>query len=366
VRVDTTAAWPRLLPRWLGIVGLLLLLSFVFASQLYWAGYVQTWSTAFTQEAMYWLSWGVLAPPIFRMCRRLHGGRHDWPKYTAGFALGALITAVLQPIIAVAIDSARVWLLWMLGLAGDPPSLPANFAITAIRVAGVNLPVYAGIVLAWHAATYYRELRDRQLRSTELESLLHQAQLQSLRSQLNPHFLFNTLHSIAELVHTNPGLAEQLILRLGKLLRQVLQSSTQQQVPLAEELDFVKGYVEIEQMRLGERLQVQWDVAPEVLQAKVPSLILQPLVENAIKHGVAPVATAGDLVIRAWRDEEFLHLQVRDSGPGLSVGTPHPRAGIGLSNTQSRLQRLYGARQSFELLNDRGLVVNVRIPLEAE
>jgi sensor histidine kinase YesM len=210
--------------------------------------------------------------------------------------------------------------------------------------------------------TYYAELRDRQVKAMELESLLHQAQLQTLRSQLNPHFLFNTLHSIAELVHQDPVLAEQLILRLGELLRQVLRSPTEQEVALAEELDFIKGYVEIEQMRLGERLHVKWEIASEALSIKVPSLILQPLIENAILHGVAATTRPGVLTIRASCDDRYLRLQVRDTGPGLpQEGKAH--TGIGLSNTQTRLQRLYGPGQRFELLNDNGLIVNIQIPL---
>ena len=240
--------------------------------------------------------------------------------------------------------------------------LPAQQLVTlAIRSAGINLAVYAGFVLAWHAAIYYRESRDRQLKALELESLLHQAQLQALRSQLNPHFLFNALHSIAELVHENPALAEKLIVRLGELLRQVLQSSTLQEVPLADELDFIRGYIDIEQMRLGDRLRVEWDVPPELLAARVPSLILQPLVENAIQHGIAPTSRPGVLTIRARREDQSLLLEIRDTGPGLAQAIDR-REGIGLSNTSARLQRLYGDRQKLELIGDDGLVVIVRIP----
>ena len=205
-------------------------------------------------------------------------------------------------------------------------------------MAGVNLPVYAGFVLAWHAATYYREMRDRQLRATELESLLHQAQLEALRSQLNPHFLFNTLHSIAELVHSNPRLAEQLIVRLGELLRQVLQSSSRQELTLAEELDFIRGYVEIEQMRLGERLRVIWDIEPEALDSRVPSLILQPLVENAIQHGIAACEARARLPSARAAQTASCRSKSADTGPGLTPRHPGRPQGIGLANTQARLQ----------------------------
>jgi sensor histidine kinase YesM len=244
-----------------------------------------------------------------------------------------------------------------------PPVFSRDWLTQTVRVAGVNLPVYAGVVLAWHAAHYYRESRDRQLQSMQLESLLHQAQLQALRSQLNPHFLFNALHSIAELVHENPKLAEALIVRLGELLRQVLQSSASQEVTLAEELGFIRSYVEIEQMRLGERLQVTWDVDESLLSLRVPSLILQPLVENAIQHGIATSARSGALTIRACSEAGFLVLQVRDTGPGMSRESAESGRGIGLSNTRLRLQRLYGERQKFDLFEEGGLVVTLRIPL---
>ena len=355
-----------LLPRWLYFVGLWLLLAFVFASQLFWAGYVTPWSKAFSQEVVYWLSWGMLAPVIFWMCRRLHAGEQVWSRYVLGLALGALVASLIQPVIAESIRLAQAALSgWLWAHQNLSPPSTQGLRMTVIRNAGINLPVYVGTVLAWHAATYYRELRDRQLKSSQLESLLQRAQLQALRSQLNPHFLFNTLHSIAELVHENPKLAESLILRLGELLRQVLQSSTLPDVPLKEEIDFVRGYVEIEQVRLGERLQVSWDVEPDTLRARVPSLILQPLVENAIQHGIAPLATIGRLTIRAWHEQGFLHLQVRDTGPGLSSDASERGRGIGLANTRARLERLYGGRQSFELLGDNGLVVNVCLPLAA-
>jgi two-component system, LytTR family, sensor kinase len=352
----------RSIPRWLAFVGLWLLLSGVFSSQLYLAGYVTPWPRAFAAEAVYWFSWALLAPAVFWMCRRLH--RQVWSRYALALLLGAVVTAMLQPLIAQLLLSLQSWLHLCIGPcdAGAPWFSSAWFTQT-VRVAGVNLPVYAGVVLAWHAAHYYRESRDRQFQAMQLESLLHQAQLQALRSQLNPHFLFNALHSLAELVHENPKLAETLIVRLGELLRQVLQSSASQEVTLAEELGFIRSYVEIEQMRLGERLQVTWVVDDTLLDARVPSLILQPLVENAIQHGIASSARGGALTIGARREGDSLVLQVRDTGPGMSPESAEAGRGIGLSNTRLRLQQLYGERQQFDLLDENGLVVNLRIPL---
>lgn len=360
--MEPTLGLPKFLPRWLWFVVCWMLLSALFASQMYWSGYAP-WPTALWLEAVHWLSWGIVSPLVFWLCRRLYRGERTWMRYVAGLLLGAMVICLLQPALAQLIIYMNDGVRWLLSIAATPPSsfLP-TLHVAAVKVAGYNLPVYAVLVFAWHAMTYYAQLRDRQVKAMELESLLHQAQLQTLRSQLNPHFLFNTLHSIAELVHGNPKLAEQLILRLGELLRQVLRSSTEQEVALAEELDFIKGYVEIEQMRLGERLQVKWEIAPEALQVKVPSLILQPLIENAILHGVAATARAGVLAIRAGCDDRYLNLQVRDTGPGLPPAGK-AQVGIGLSNTQARLRRLYGSGQRFELLNDHGLVVNIQIPL---
>jgi two-component sensor histidine kinase len=354
---------PRLPPRWLSFLSLWLLFTIVWASQLYIGGYVKPWSKAFGQEALYWLSWGIVAPLVFWLCRRLQRGRRAWTRYAVGLLLGAIAIALIQTALLKSIAFAESWLEWRLSLSQTKPSpYLATLHLSAIKAAGGSLTVYAAIVLAWHAAASYREARDRKLKSLELESLLHQARLDALRSQLNPHFLFNTLHSIAELTHENPKLAEQLILRLGELLRRVLASSAQQETTLADEVEFVRSYLEIEQMRLGDRLEIQWDIAPETLHAMVPGMILQPLVENAIQHGIAPLKRPGKLSIKAYSENGSLHLQLRDSGPGLNQAARSHHAGIGLSNTESRLQRLYGQRQHFELRNNDGLEVNVRLP----
>ena len=349
--------------RWLAYAGLWVLLSSVFASQLYLAGYVTPWPRAFATEAVYWLAWWILVPAVFWWCRRLRTAR--WSVRAGALLLGALLSLLLVPLIYHLVHFVQVWLRLCAG-ACDPALVPfsAPWFTQAVRTAGVNLPVYAGFVLAWHAASYYREARDRQMRAVELEGLLHQSQLEALRSQLNPHFLFNALHSMAELVHANPRLAEQLLVRLGELLRQVLQSSNRPEVTLAEELEFIRGYVEIEQMRLGERLQVSWDIDPALAQARVPSLVLQPLVENAVQHGIAAASGPGTLGISARRQGEFLLLEVRDNGPGPRAATERSQ-GIGLANTRARLQRLYGERQNFEIQAGEGMAVRLRLPLQA-
>jgi sensor histidine kinase YesM len=147
------------------------------------------------------------------------------------------------------------------------------------------------------------------------------------------------------------------------LLRQVLASTDQQEVALAEEIEFIRAYLDIEQMRLGSRLRVEWDIAQDVLGVKVPTLLLQPLVANAVQHGIASSNAPGTVQISARRDNGFLQLQVRDTGPGLDQGAQTPNMGIGLANTEARLQTIFGDRHGFELINDHGLSVRVRLPM---
>ncbi|HEV2732879.1 MAG TPA: histidine kinase [Terriglobales bacterium] len=192
-------------------------------------------------------------------------------------------------------------------------------------------------------------------------------QLQALRTQLHPHFLFNTLNAIATVVHRDPEAADQMIARLSDLLRLTLEGIGVQEVSPAQEIDFLRGYLEIEQARFGHRLTVDMQIAPEVLGARIPYLILQPLVENAIRHGVAPRSQPGRVVIRAESDNGFLVLEVRDNGPGLAAGFDTPtRRGMGLSNTRSRLEKLYGERQRFEAKNgsNGGCVVTLTSPFQ--
>lgn len=188
--------------------------------------------------------------------------------------------------------------------------------------------------------------------------------------QINPHFLFNTLNSIAALVYTNPRAADEMLGDLSELLRRSLDSMEEQEIPLAQELEFVGAYLGIEQKRFGERLRVEQTVPDELMKALVPALILQPLVENAIRHGVEPRRGPGLIAIEAKRENNRLHLIVRDDGRGL----PEPssdnsgRRGIGLANIQARLQGLYGQDQSFSFgtAEPQGCRVEIRLPLHLD
>ncbi|HJR16161.1 MAG TPA: histidine kinase, partial [Gemmatimonadales bacterium] len=184
-----------------------------------------------------------------------------------------------------------------------------------------------------------------------------------LRMQLQPHFLFNTLNTVAELVHTDPDTADQMITRLGRLLRLSLDHAGHQVVPLRQEIDFLRMYVEIEYVRFQDRLQIVWDVAPDTLDAAVPTLLWHPVLENAIRHGVTPLAGRGRIIIASRRHGDDLVLQIRDNGRGLPEGRI-PREGVGLRNIRERVDQLYGTRARFTLepAPDGGTVATLRLP----
>ena len=230
------------------------------------------------------------------------------------------------------------------------------------------LTTYLFLAGVAYALVYRSESEARALNASQLETRLIEAQLQSLQRQLHPHFLFNTLNTISGLIRTNPDGADAMIDQLGDLLRMTLHKSGIQEVPLKEELDVLQKYVEIEQTRFGNRLSIEMHIQPEVLDALVPSLVLQPLVENAIRHGIAPNARPGWLAVHAARDGDDLVLQVRDNGDGL----PPDRLmalnrGVGLDNTRARLEHLYRERYQFTFSNlERGFCVTIRIPYQPD
>ena len=228
---------------------------------------------------------------------------------------------------------------------------------------------YVPIVLVASAVSYYRRFRDRELHSAKLETQLAKSHLQALKSHLQPHFLFNTLHSISALMLTDVKAADRMMARLSDLLRMSLESSGIQITCLSRELEFVAGYLEIEKIRLGERLRVLFDVAPETLDAQVPSLLVQPLVENAIRHGISRLSSGGTIWITASHEGHNLCLRVRDNGPGRAKAADPPSGtGLGLRTTRERLQTLYGDGQSFEMQDTPGggVEVCVKLPFRIE
>ena len=233
----------------------------------------------------------------------------------------------------------------------------------------IDLIIALLIVIAVHALLYYQNFRASELAQSSLKAELARAQLRALKMQLHPHFLFNTLHSISSLVLEDPPKANSMIARLGDFLRLTLENSDQQLVSLKEETEFLRCYLEIEQVRFGDRLTVALELEPQTLSVQVPHLILQPVVENAIQHAIAPRAARGHITIEAKRLNNLLRLEVRDNGPGIAsndalLGTE----GVGLSNVRARLHQIYGSDFRFELINARheGLIVVMEIPFRRE
>jgi two-component sensor histidine kinase len=305
-----------------------------------------------------WYIWGLLSLIVFWLARRFPLEREAWRRsllvhlpasIVLAFAettLSALASEVLRQAIPKPTISWSVLLLFF----------TAKFH--------QNFFIYWVLVAVHQALHYYRKFQERELRASQLEARLAQTRLQVLQMQLHPHFLFNTLNAISALIHQDVELADQMIARLGDLLRATLDNANRHEVALCQELDFVRPYLEIEQARLGDRLAVRVDVDPATLDALVPNLLLQPLVENAVRHGIAPRPQGGCIEIRARRDGSSLHLEVRDDGLGFDRSSgPFPE-GVGLSNTRARLRQLYGASHRLELLTDRdrGLAVRVTIP----
>jgi signal transduction histidine kinase len=236
----------------------------------------------------------------------------------------------------------------------DPPDLRPLLA--AIRMGVVDwLPfqplVYAGVLATGIAIDAARRRRDAELARVQLEAQLAYAQLAALRAQLQPHFLFNTLNAAVALARAGDADATaRVLVLLGDLLRQLLRRDAPHEVPLREELALLDTYLEIQRVRFGDRLRVGWEVDDAVRDALVPQLVLQPLVENALQHGIAPRTRAGRLDIIAARAGDQLRLAVRDDGPGVAPGFSLAAAtGLGLRNTRERLRRLYGERGELAL-----------------
>jgi two-component system, LytTR family, sensor kinase len=254
------------------------------------------------------------------------------------------------------------------GLPMLPETRSLGWLVTSV-VAGTvyySVLLYAVVVAAHHAIRSLQQAREREVRAVQLESKLAQAELEVLRTQLQPHFLFNSLHGISALMAKDVAGARRMIAVLSDLLRRSLENSQMQEVRLEEELAFLDRFVELQRMRFGERLEVAYRIDEGVRQAMVPRLLLQPLVENALRHGFARRVGAGRVEVLAEAYEGRLHLVVADDGPGLPPGQTVPaHEGIGIGNTRARLRQLYGEEQSleFERPTGGGLKVHLWLPL---
>lgn len=308
-----------------------------------------------------WYVWGALTPLIVWTDRRFAAAS---TSLTRRLLLHLPACLVWTSVFALAFFVISV------ALSGQTPGPAALAGRVRADFWGTfqwNVQVYWVIVGVWLAWSYYHESRRRELRASQLEKLLAEARLQTLRTQLQPHFLFNALNTISAFVERNPKGARRMIEHLGDLLRFSLDRSSRQETTLQEELAALEHYLSIQRVRFEDHLRVSVNAEPGTLRAAVPGLILQPLVENAIRHGATQASSS--IEVDAWRDNGNLHLRVVDDGPGLPPSWQlSESAGIGLSNTRQRLAELYPSAHTFAIQEGRGggVVAEIVIPYREE
>ena len=367
-------SWVRALFRWAGIWGAACLI-FVSQNALRYIMRDQPvdWFNALWLEALYWVPWLALTPVLLWAARSKPLGSAA-PRSHIAWHLAIMVA--LSFVQVPAADALQ----YFAGVhhAATPP---AGGPVQVIDLFRRSFP--ALVITAWwkywvfmglyYAFDYHRRFREREVATAHLETQLATAHLQALRMQLHPHFLFNALHSAAMLTMMDPEAAHRVLVQLSALLRTTLDRSAAPEVPLSEEIDFMDRYLAIEQIRFQDRLRVDIHADDDALSAVVPNLILQPLVENAVRHGIARRTDARCLTIRAARENGSLVLEVEDDGPGLPPGwtlTPPDGSGVGLTNVRSRLERTYGEQARLELLTPAdeagrprpGVLARVTIP----
>ncbi len=318
-----------------------------FAVELYW-------------KFSFWLPWAILSPVIDYITQKKPIHQSKLPASIAINVIACLVITLIKNFIYFVISyPLRIYPEWMSFLEKWQKELAYNFQN--------DILVYLCIVAFYYMIRRYFQAKELEIEKYRLEAQLDRAQLQLLKMQLQPHFLFNALNSISALVYKDVELANKTLTRLSNLLRGILDNSGTQEVPLRDELSILENYLEIEKVRFQDRLRIILDIQPETLNALVPNLILQPIVENAIRHGVAPFAKMGTIEIRSQRIDGTLRLQVCDDGPGIKEDQETVlKKGIGLSATYERLEKLYKSKFQFEIYNspDGGLTVSIELPYQ--
>jgi signal transduction histidine kinase len=369
-------SWVWQVLKWTGIWGIACLI-FVSQNALRYIMRDQPvdWFSALWLEALYWVPWLVLTPVMLWTARNKPLGsgapRSNIAWHVAVMIGFSLIQVVASDALQYAASVAH-GIFKPAGLGGAIDLFTRSFPALVIT-AWWKYCVFIGV---YYAFSYHRRYREREVAAAQLEAQLATAHLQSLRMQLHPHFLFNALHSAAMLTMIDPEGAHRVLVQLSALLRTTLDRSAAAEIPLSEEIDFLDRYLAIERIRFHDRLQVEIQADDDALAAVVPNLILQPLVENAVRHGIARRTDARSLTIRGSRQNGSLVLEVEDDGPGLPAGWTLARpngTGVGLTNVRARLERMYGVEGRLELLtpadsNGRprsGVLARVTIPYQS-
>jgi hypothetical protein len=335
-----------------------------YAAAYYDGKFYLPWILALRWSLSGWLIWIALIPLILWVSDRYHIDRENWMR-----------RMLLYVPLGIAISSARTVfpILVYLGFISDLDTLLGwlgrrpYFLLTDFLFA---LVFYGFVLAVGQARNYYRRYLENELHVTHFEAQLARAELQALKMQLHPHFLFNTLHSISALQMEDVGAAQEMMARLGDFLRLTLDNAGVQKVSLRREIEFLKCYLDIEHIRFGGRLKTIIDVEPEALDVQVPNLILQPLVENAIRHGIAPHPTSGEIKIIGKRRPDSVQIVICDNGGGLQLNGENAvlAEGVGLQNTRARLQQFYKSNCGFEMKNgvEGGLVVSMSLPVSID
>ena len=361
--LDTRARWFR----WGAFLAGLTVLGMFTAVQLllsYWGkGRHLTIEEAFLSGLATWYPWAIFAPMIDALWRR-------YPIEGAGWKRAIAIHLFTTPLFGVCWTTAR----WGLSFVPLIDPMPIDFTMTLVLHFQIWFLSYWVIVAVRQAVYNYTRFREREVRASVLEAKLAQAQLEMLKMQLHPHFLFNTLHAISTLIHKDPDAADEMVAQLSDLLRMTLATIGIQEVTLQQELEFLDRYLDIQKTRFQDRLEVTLDIPAETLDVRVPNQVLQPIVENAIRHGIDARSGQGLIEIRARATDHMLELTVRDDGPGLRSevkldvqpdNAPREGRGIGLANTRARLRELYGPASTLHLGNhpEGGAIVTLSLPI---
>jgi two-component system LytT family sensor kinase len=336
----------RWLAAWGGYTALALFFA-VSASLTYRStGRAANWTLSIERSLIDWWLWALFTPAIVWLARRFPLDRSQIVRHLAALVAAGFVIAVAKTVAERAVFAwvTGMWMYWLVS------TLALQFAI------------YGAIVAAAHTVMYYERSRERD----QLEARLADARLQLLGMQLQPHFLFNTLNTIAELVHDDADTADRMITGLSDLLRRTLELGPTQEIALDAELALLEQYLDIQRARFGERLRITFTISDDSRRASVPVLLLQPLVENAIRHGLGERLSAGHITIAAQRNAGRLVVTVSDDGLGPAVNTPHTRERVGLGNTRARLEALYGSNQRLDLSTaaSQGACVTLEIPFK--
>jgi two-component system, LytTR family, sensor kinase len=352
------------LRRWAVIIGAWAVLGLIWVGPIYLETHLEKMGHSpvriFGWGVLTWLAWAPLTPAIIWLARRysLIGGawKASLLVHLPAFLLMSVVHSAVATIITLSIRPFDE-------MGGSPDDFWPRFLSRLPGLLGSDVLVYGGVIGICYALDYYRKYREREIVATRLEAQLAQAQLDSLRMQLHPHFLFNTLNGIAGLVRDNKNhAAVNMLVGLSDLLRHALDHSDRHEVELREELNFIKLYLTIQEMRFSDRLQIEFNIDPATTKAMVPNLILQPLTENALRHGIARTTNSGFVGISSAAENGQLRLTVYDNGAGLPDDWQlNGSAGIGLANTAARLQQLYDDNHQFDIRNRDGGGVEVVI-----